>query len=249
MKLADGRIRKEILRYALRQCVGHGSYTLDIWKSFQIIRQPLFCHRIRVRIDQKHHIASAELCGDLLIIRVHLSSRSTAHSAVSVLEIVHLLSYISRRGNEKHRRQNQITDAVHAPSKPCKIREEGTMFRLIIPFGKFQDHGRHEQYHGQKAEDDTLCQNQAHIETDVEFHGNQGQETNYGGQAAGENGVDGLFNRLDDCFLLGKSGISPVHVGIQQENGIVHGCCQLQDNGYVIRQEGDGSNEYVGSLI
>ena len=172
MKLADGRIRKEILRYALRQCVGHGSYTLDIWKSFQFIGQPLFCHRICVRIDQKHHVASAKLCGDLLVIRVHLSSRSTAHSAVSVLEIVHLLSHISRRGNEKHCRQNQMTDTVHAPSKPCKVREEGTMLGLIVPSGKFQDHGRHEQHHRQKTEDDTLCQNQSHIKANVEFHGN-----------------------------------------------------------------------------
>ena len=172
MKLADGRIRKEILRYTLRQCVGHGSYTLDIWKSFQIIGQHLFCHRIRVRIDQKHHIASAELCGDLLIIRVYLSSRSTAHSAVSVLEIVHLLSHISRRGNEKHRRQNKIPDMVHTLSQSGKVWEKGTMLGLIIPSGKFQDHGRHEQYHRQKTEDDTLCQNQSHIKANVEFHGN-----------------------------------------------------------------------------
>ena len=227
MELADSRLRKKIFRNALRQRISHRGDILYIWKIFQLVGQLLFCHRIVVRINQKHHIAPAKLLGNFLIIRINLSSRSTAHGAVSVLEVVHLLSHIGRRSNDDHGRQNQVADAVHAPAQSGKVREEGTVFRLIIPFGKFQDHGRHEQYHGQKAEDDTLCQNQAHIETDVEFHGNQGQETNYGGQAAGENGVDGLFNRLDDCFLLGKSGITPVHVGIQQENGIIHGGCQL----------------------
>ena len=128
----------------------------------------------------------------------------------------------------------------HDPNGKCS---------LFIPFCKAEYHGRHEKYYSQEAEHDSFCKDQTHVKTNAEFHEHQSYETCYGSKTAGENGIDrciyciyhGFFIRKPFFLLSGKS--------IQKENGIVHGCCQLQDNGYVIRQEGDGSNEYVGSLI
>ena len=52
-----------------------------------------------------------------------------------------------------------------------------------------QNHRRHEKHHCQKTQDNTFCQHEPHIKSDIKLHKTQNDKSDDRRQAAGENGV------------------------------------------------------------
>ena len=130
-----------------------------------------------------------------------------------------------------------------------EIRHKGTVLCLLIELRELQDHRRHEEDDCQQAEYDTFRQDKTQVKSDGELHRHKGQEADDCRQAAGEDGIDRLLNGVDDRVLLVHSLLSVVHERVKQKDRVVHGCCQLQDDRHVFRQERDGSDKDVRSLI
>ena len=52
-----------------------------------------------------------------------------------------------------------------------------------------QNHRRHEKHHCQKTQDNTFCQHESHIKSDIKLHKTQNDKSDDRRQTAGENGV------------------------------------------------------------
>ena len=199
MKLTGNGIGQEILRYALRQCIGQGGHTLYIGKVLYLIGHFPLCHCRSIGIHGQHHVASPKFPDNYLVVRIDLGSLAGPHSTVAVQKIIHSLGHISRRRQNQHNDKGCVAHPVNPFAEFPESWKEGAVPCLIIPLGKLKNHGRHKEQHGYQAEHDSLCQHQTHIEPNGKLHGYQ---CHHGGQAAGKYGVDGSVNGIDHGLLF-----------------------------------------------
>ena len=112
-----------------------------------------------------------------------------------------------------------------------------------------KNHGRHKQNDSNQADYNSLGQHDSHIKPNAELHKSQHDKAHDGRQAAGENGAERLVDSVSECLPLLNSLLFFPGVGVNQENGVIHGNCQLQYSRHAVRQEGNPAQKNIGALI
>ena len=107
----------------------------------------------------------------------------------------------------------------------------------------------HEQKHAQHGAHDALGQDDTHVETDAQLHQHQGDQTGDGGQAGGRDLHNGLAQG-GDVRLPGVKAVVPLlHVPVAEDDGIVDGQRQLENDRDGFGNKGDGAEDKVGTHV
>ena len=122
------------------------------------------------------------------------------------------------------------------------------MVRAVDGLGEGDEQARHQQEDRGEAQQDRLDEHHAHIHAEPELHEGQGQQAGDGGEAAGGDLGNGLAQR-GDGGLPGRLVLMLLHVAVAEDDGVVDGQRELQDDGDGVGDEGDLAHQVVGAHV
>ena len=121
--------------------------------------------------------------------------------------------------------------------------------RFFNHFVEHKNQARQRRKHAQHAEGHTLGQHHAQIRADLKAHEQKHQQPYDGGKAAAGDGSKGggqrVLHRL--CPVVRDGQL--LTVAVHQDNGVVHGQCQLQYGGHARCHVGDLTQEIIRAQV
>ena len=228
--------------------VGQPLAGLDLGAGFQFFQHSALGVIVALGHNDRHHVFIAEGSLDLLVgdLAGALLGGDQIGEAVAVGAVV---------GQHRRRNHHHGKDGRHDPAGGhIKLAQEvdlGNEFAVaggIDLFAEEHEQAGHQRKDRQQAEKDGLDEDGSHIPANAEVHESQRPQAGDGGQRGGADLGDGLGQRRDAGFP-GILGFVLIGEAVAQNNGIVDGQGQLQNDRDRIGDEGDGAAQKVRSHI
>ena len=161
--------RQKFLRHALRQHRSQAERVFHIRQVAQLLAHGFFGDVAVQRDEGEHHIALAEFFVHLLLGLIYRSALGVGDRLVAVSKVRHALRNIAGHDDHEHERDHRPPQLVgKGAERPPVLGNE----RAVLGFGNHvlepQDERRHEQQHGDQAEENALGEHKAHIRPDAE---------------------------------------------------------------------------------
>ena len=216
--------------------------------GIQVLEQLAFGIIIPCRHDHRHHVVDTKSILDFLVgnLAFTLLGGDQVCIAVAVGALVgqHCGDY---NHNGKNRRDNE-------PSGDIKLAQEGDlgdqvfMAGCIDLFAEHHQQAGHQGKHRQQAEQNSLDQHGCHIAANAKVHERQSPQAGNGGQR-GRADFGDCLGQCCDTGLPRILGFVLIREAVAQDDGVVNGQCQLQNNGNGVGDKGNGATQEVGAHI
>ncbi len=241
--------RDDVGRDAFRQRVCKRGHAFHIAEAFQLIRKLLLFYHGGVRVQDHQQVAAPELRVDRLVVRIQPRAGAGAHRFTAVDEAVHSLRNIGRRRDKRDENQHGIARFERRAAQLLKLWQKRPVGRLFNQLVAVQNQRGHQEQHGGHADDDSLCEDDAKVEADGEFHRRQHQKAHDGTGAAGNDGVHGLVQRVADRLVRLLAGFFFADESVKQKNGEIHRAGQQQNGCDVCGQKRNPPQKNIGSAV
>ena len=216
--------------------------------GIQVLEQLAFGIIIPCRHDHRHHVVDTKSVLDFLVgnLAFTLLGGDQVCIAVAVGALVgqHCGDY---NHNGKNRRDNK-------PGDDIKLAQEGDlgdqvfMAGCIDLFAEHHQQAGHQGKHRQQAEQNSLDQHGCHIAANAKVHERQSPQAGNGGQR-GRADFGDCLGQCRDTGLPRILGFVLIREAVAQDDGVVNGQCQLQNNGNGVGDKGNGATQEVGAHI
>ena len=242
--------RQKFLRHALGQHRGQAERVFHIGQVIQFLAHGFFSDVAVQRDKGKHHIALAEFFVHLLLGLIYRSALGVRDRLVAVSKVRHALRNIAGHDDHEHECDHRPPQLVgKGAERPPVLGNE----RAVLGFGnhvlKPQDERRHEQQHGDQAEENTLGEHKAHIRPNAEPHERQREETDNGRRARSADRGKGRAQRIRHG-LLGLDAVG-LFLGerMQQEDRVVHRTGELQHRADRVGQKRNFAEDDIAAHV
>ena len=191
-----------------------------------------------------------KLFGELLVGDdvLHVLRQALAH--VVVYLVVGLIIADVGRGDEQGEdHQKHGENLAHALGKASHIGDQGLMPCPLQRLIKHQDQGRQDGHAAQHAQQHALSHDDAQVTAQREGHEAQGDEAGDGGGRTADDGGKGVVDGHRHGLLVVALQGQLLVVAVPQEDGVVHGHCQLQHGGQRLGDIGDLTEEEIAAQI
>ena len=189
--------------------------------------------------DDGHLVVDAEqlldaLVGDLVFVMadgVHRIVRIDVVDAAGEHEAQH-------EQNREHGRHHEAR-LIREAAEPADLRDEAAVVRPVDEAGEGHEQAGHQQEHRAQAQNDRLYHHDADVVAQPVLHEGQRQKAGHGREAAGGDLRNGLTERGNGRLARGLVFVL-LHVPVAEDDGVVDGHGELEDDG-----DGVGDERYL----
>ena len=236
----DG-IRDHILGHQRAHHGFHAKHILDAVHLFKLLGHLLDLLWLQGGIHQQH-VGGANIEGILQLgvgnDVIHILRQGSAQ--VVVHSVIGLGVCVVRRhnGNGEHCKEYG-EDPGQTLCRLVHTGQQGTVPGLFNGLIQHQDQSRQSSNASDHAQDYALRHDDAKIHAQSKGHEAQSDEPGNGGDGTADDGGKGFVDGSCHCAVLIPLELSLLTVAVPQEDGVVHGDCQLQYRRQRLGQIGD----------